>query len=205
MVKVFVEGGGEGQNRVMCRRAFQNFFRTAGLRGRPTVIPCGSRHTAREKYCDAIKSGEDALLLVDSESPVGSECQSGKSESWNPWLHLKKEGDVWKRPRGGRNVDCHLMVEVMENWMLSDPDGARRYYGDKFKAKALGNVDMPESISKADAIKRLKNASRACRGKGEYKKGRHSFELLGMIDSLKVIEKCPWAERLVCELNRRDL
>ena len=49
----------------------------------------------------------------------------------------------------------------------------------------------------------LKQATRSCsKGKGIYRKGRHSFELLECLDPSKVMESSPHARRLIDALKR---
>ena len=71
-VKLFVEGGGDGKSlRTECRAAFSSFLRKSGLTGyMPRVVASGSRNSAYSDYCTAIKNGELAVLLVDSETEV---------------------------------------------------------------------------------------------------------------------------------------
>ena len=62
---------------------------------------------------------------------------------------------------------------------------------------------LPESVGKAEALAGLEKATRNCRTKGRYSKGEHSFELLAMIDSRKVVATCPWAARFIEMLEEK--
>ena len=95
-VKLFVEGGG-GSNalRTECRSAFRSFLQKAGLSGHmPRIVASGSRNSAYADYCTAIKNGEHAALLVDSETKVIAPADSAfgnanNPRSWKPWHHLR--------------------------------------------------------------------------------------------------------------------
>jgi hypothetical protein len=119
MVKVYIEGGGDSSAlKRDCRRAFAEFFKKAGITGKKLdLVACGSRQNAYKMFCIAIRSGEDALLLVDSEEPVAAKCQQGEMNTWLPWSHLaQREGDKWQKPTNAAENQCHLMVQCMENW-----------------------------------------------------------------------------------------
>ncbi len=103
MVKLYVEGGGDGKAlQIECRRGFREFLEKAGLKGKmPAIAACGGRRFAYEDYCTAIANGEAAMLLVDSEAPIAPAHQTGKSDEWQPRQHLKaSQGDGWDRPQG---------------------------------------------------------------------------------------------------------
>ena len=205
LVKLFVEGGGDSnQLRTACREAITKFVTAAGISKRPRIVACGSRNDAFDSFRTEIERGNPAMLLVDSEMAMIPESQIGdESESWNPWVHLKKrKGDEWEMPQNAENVHCHLMVECMENWFLADIDSLKKFFGQGFVEGSLPNVSQGiEGISKSTVYQSLKLASRKSK-KGEYGKGEHSFKLLGQIDPQKVITASPWAERFVCQLKK---
>ncbi|MDR2869521.1 MAG: DUF4276 family protein [Deferribacteraceae bacterium] len=190
-VKVFVEGGGDN-NRALtneCRASFASFIRKAGLVGQmPKIIPCGGRQIAYKRYCIAINNGERAFLLVDSESAVSDA---------SPWQHLlTRKGDNWSCPTGGKDEDCHLMVQVMETWFLCDTDTLKAYYGQGFNENCLPKNNDVEKISKQDIEQALKIATKSTK-KGEYSKGAHSFEILAQIDPHKILQQSQWAQRFI--------
>jgi len=199
-VKIYVEGGGNDNNSLVreCRRAFQKFFEKAGFKKRlPRVIPCGSRNSAFDDFCTALKyarAGDIAFLLVDSEDVVQSAFID------NPWGHLLVR-DGWKMPSGASCEQVHLMVECMENWFLADKEALETFFGQGFHASSLpGNQDI-EKVSKSDVLNSLKRASRLTQ-KGPYGKGAHSFKILEIIDSSKVLNASPSAQRFINELNK---
>ena len=192
-VKVYVERGGDGRElRARCRRGFSSFFEKADLVGRmPRVIACGGRQSAYAKFLAALASGNERdfiVLLVDSEDPV--------AEGSGPWLHLMNR-DGWDKPDDAMDENVHLMVQCMEAWFLADKDRLAVFFGRGFNRNALpGHRDI-EEIAKADVLQGLKNATRQCQPKGDFGKGRHSFELLSQIDPASVLAASPHAKRLV--------
>lgn len=198
-VKVYVEGGGDSnQLRRQCRDGFREFFEKAGLKGRmPRVVACGSRQRAYDQFCAAIDEAETdgfIVLLVDSETAV----TAGDS----PWEHLKKR-DNWTQPSAAADDSAQLMVQCMEAWFVADRQSLGVYFGKDFNAAALPARDDVEAIAKDDLERTLKQATRPCsKGKGTYRKGRHSFDLLGCLEPNKVMEASPHARRLIDALRR---
>lgn len=196
-VRVYVEGGGESKVlRTMCRRAFSELFRKAGLAGTmPRVIASGSRRAAYEDFCTAMAQTPAicALLLVDSEAPV----LTGDG----PWDHLKKRpADQWSRPARATDDHCHLMVQCMESWFLADQATLAKYFGQGFHPGTLPKRQDIEAIPKDDVLTGLGNASRHTATKGKYSKGSHSFKILALLDPTRIRCASPWADRLLSSL-----
>jgi hypothetical protein len=203
MVKLYVEGGGDGNElKTACRKGFSEFIKNAGVDKMPRIVACGGRQRAFERYQHAIQQGESAMLLVDSETAVGELNQSGEPVQWRPWEHLR-ERDGWERPKKAENRDCHLMVQVMESWFLADRATLESFFGQGFKVNLLpGTSSKTETIAKVDVFRGLSNATNATKKKN-YSKGSHSFELLGRISPKQVCDASPWAKRWIDELKRR--
>ena len=84
----------------------------------------------------------------------------------------------------------------VEAWFYADKDALERFFGQGFNAKALsGNPDI-EAIPKEDIESGLAAATRRAR-KGSYHKGRHSFDILRLLDPNKVTGASSHARRLV--------
>lgn len=199
-VRVYVEGGGDKNPKLnrQCRAGFREFFSKAGLEGpMPSVHPGGPREKTYKKFCTAINEAKDdcfIVLLVDSEAAVAS--------SDSPWEHLKK-CDKWTQPPAAADDSAQLMVQCMEAWFVADRQSLGAYFGKDFKAAVLPARDDVEAIAKSDLERTLRQATRSCsKGKGIYRKGRHSFELLGCLDPSKVMEASPYARRLIDALKR---
>lgn len=212
-MKLYVEGGGDtALLKSACREGFTKFLGKAGLAGRmPRIVACGSRADAFDSFCTALRSGEAAMLLVDSEAPVLPAAQPGNATlpddraQWQPWLHLKQRpGDEWDKPDGSDDLQCHLMVQCMEAWMLADRETLKAFFGQGFKESALPvATHRVEGIGKQQIYDALAKASRDCKTKSSYGKGEHSFKLLAMINPAKVSEASPWAKRLIETLQAR--
>ena len=198
-VKVYVEGGGDGKSlRTKCREGFSSFFAKANFAGRmPQIIACGGRKSAFDKFrtaWESRKAEEFIILLVDSEDPV--------ADGAGPWLHLRTR-DGWERPDEATDENAHLMVQCMEAWFLADKDNLAAYFGHGFNRNALPGRQEIEDVAKDDVFRGLKNATRQCK-KGDYGKGRHSFDILEQTDPAKVVDASPHASRLVETLQQKS-
>ena len=188
-VRLYVEGGGDNKAlRAKCRSGFRTFLEKAGLAGRmPRIVACGGRDNAY----DSFKTGHaskvaKAMLLVDAEEAVTAD---------DPWQHLKLR-DGWDRPSGATDEQCHLMVEVMESWFLADKEALQAYFGQGFRKQALPANPGVEKVSKQDVFRGLNRATQTT-GKGRYRKGAHSFDILARLDPAKVRTGSCYAERFV--------
>lgn len=200
-MKIYVEGGGDSKTlRTACRAGFSEFLKKTGLAGKmPKPVACGSRQNAYDSFCTALKSGEKALLLVDSESPVADEYQRETPEKWKPWQHLKnREGDKWDKPEQAEDKDCHLMVQCMETWFLADRECLKSFFGQGFHSKSLpAKENLTESIAKEQISQALAKASNKCKTKSPYGKAEHSFKILALISPEQVMAASPWAKRFI--------
>jgi len=192
-VKVYVEGGGDTNAlRTRCREGFSEFFRKAGLEGRmPRIVASGGRGRAFDDFRTALKTAGAKgfiVLLVDSEAAV----DAGNG----PWTHLKSRDD-WNKPATAADHNAHLMVQCMEAWFLADKDTLAAFFGGGFNRGALPPREEVEDIAKQDVLNGLKAATRHCDKKGDYGKGRHSFEILARVDPAKVTGASLHAKRLV--------
>jgi hypothetical protein len=203
-VKLFVEGGGTSKSlRAECREAFNTWLRSAGLRNFPRIVASGGRDEAYRDFKTALANGEAAILLVDSEDEVAAACQAGGPENWLPWHHLKTR-DGWDRPVGSADLDCHLMVECMENWFLGDAGALKSFFGLGFKDNQLPAAHPSlEAVSKARMLDGLKAASAKCKTKDPYGKGPHSFKILKLLDANLIVANAPWAKRFADEMRKR--
>jgi len=105
----------------------------------------------------ALDTHSDAfnVLLVDSEGPVDN----------GPKEHLKSR-DGWNLP----NISVehyHLMVQMMEAWLVADRDALSRFYGQKFNVNAIPRDLNVEQIGKQALESALKEATRHT-ANGEY-------------------------------------
>jgi hypothetical protein len=191
-IRVYVEGGGDSKDtKAFLREGFGIFL--SGLvslarskRIRWQLVMCGSRNATFDAFNTSMRQNPEAfnVLLVDSEAPVTT----------TPWAHLQAR-DKWK---GGNLHDdhCHLMVQAMEAWFISDVEALAKFYGEGLYRNGIPNSANVELIPKANLEPSLRAATRNTQTKGEYKKILHASKLLGLIDSTKVRARSPHCERL---------
>jgi hypothetical protein len=205
-MRLYVEGGGDSkQLRTACRQGFAEFLVKVGLKGHmPRIVACGGRRQAYDDFCTALTQGHSAMLLVDSEDPVAAQQPQDDPEKWRPWQHLaQRPGDQWQQPAGSNDLDCHLMVQCMENWFLADRESLSAFFGQGYNGGALPPAGNPvESVTKLTICQGLANATKNCKTKRAYGKGEHSFLLLGQIDPTKVIAASKWASRFVTAIKK---
>ena len=151
-VRLYVEGGGDRNSKIACRRGFQSFVRKAGAEGRmPKIIASGSRNEAYDDFNAAhAQRNETAMLLVDSEQEVTASSS---------WAHLRSR-DNWRRPPDASSDQCHLIVQVMEFWFLVDHQVIKEFYGHRFRSRALSELQtlnrsqskMPSTVSNGHSL-----------------------------------------------------
>ena len=200
-VQIYVEGGGDRAIlKSECRRGFSEFLRTAipGLPP-PRIIPCGGRESAWRSFVKAVQNQRAgvAFLLVDSEAPM--------TDPTSVWQYLGRQENPWRKPPGVGDEQAHLMVECMEAWLVSDPETLEQFFGQGFRRKSLPARRDLESVPKDLLFSALRAATKSCKTKGAYDKGRHSFDLLCRVDPEKVIAGCRHARSLVEALRSTAL
>ena len=156
------------------------------------LVCCGPRGEAFRRFQNALGNTEDAIvvLLVDAEGPAQGE----------PRAYLQNREEGWDLT----DVDdrsVHLMVQMMEAWIVADVDALRDYYGQHFSAGALPRAANLETVPKPQLESSLERATRRTQ-KGEYKKIAHARHLLVKIDAENVKARCPHCRRLFDELGR---
>lgn len=195
-VKIYAEGGGEGERLdTLFRQGWTEFFKKAGLEGK---MPRPVRGKGRERTYDLFvtanenrKANELPLLLVDSEDPV----QAGHTV----WQHLKAR-DGWDKPAGAADDQAFLMVQVMETWFLADREMLQIFFKADFKDAKIPKWPNLEAVTKTTAYDALEKATAECKTK-QYAKGEISFEMLAKLDPAKVEAACPAARRLLARLR----
>lgn len=193
-VRIYAEGGGEGQFLdTLFRNAWNDFFRSAGLAGRlPRVVRGKGRKRTYDLFTRAVADRTPdllPLLLVDSEDAVLPHDSA--------WQHLKRR-DGWDQPPGAGDDDAFLMVHVMETWFLADRAALRSYFGQRLNENAIPHWPALEAVPKADVLAALDRATIDCKKK--YAKGRVSYDLLSRVDPAQVEQRCPHAQQLLKRL-----
>jgi hypothetical protein len=195
-VAIYVEGGGDAAStKAAVRGGFASFLRRAKDAARKRgwhwkVVACGGRDEATRAFLHATEDDATtlALLLLDAEGPVTA----------SPAIHVWAGGAV---PSGVDGERVHLMVQLMETWLVADPDALARYYGQGFLRNALPKALDLEGVPKPRILLTLGHATRNTRTKGTYHKIRHGAELLAAIDSDVVRTRCRHCSRLLDYLD----
>jgi hypothetical protein len=197
-IRIYVEGGGDQKEiKARFRTAFGNFLREIKNLSRKKrikwdIIACGGN--ALDDFQIALKQHPDAfnVLLVDAEGPLQHD---------NPWDHLRQRSEhPWQKPQETEDKNCHLMVEIMENWFLADRNALREYYRKDFQESALPASENIEGVPKKQVLDNLKKATRKTQ-KGEYHKTRHAPEILEKINPELVQAKAKYCRRLFTVLR----
>lgn len=195
-IRIYVEGGGDrSDTKALFREGMSQFLsqlrelaRSKHIRW--SIIACGSRNSAFENFCNALSSHAAAfnVLLVDSEASVTALTTTAHLENRDGWSMT-----------GIAEEQCHLMVEVMENWFLADVDALEQYYGQRFNRSAIPRNQNVEKIAKATVETSLNNATRSTQ-KGTYHKIQHGTQLLAKVNSAIVRDRAPYCDRLFTKL-----
>ena len=189
-IAIYMEGGGNSRDGKAALRVgmdallkpLKDVAQRERLRWR--LIACGGRDAAFKAFRHAANGGDAIVaLLVDSEGSV----------STTPTAHLIQR-DGWQLQFADDDA-IHLMVQVMETWIVADAGALSRYYGSGFERNQLPRRPALEEVPKADLAQALSRAT-AATSKGSYRKIRHASELLARIDPQIVKQRCPYFERL---------
>lgn len=193
-VAIYMEGGGPGRSgRAALRQGMDHFLGPLKLAARRRslswkLVPCGSRSEAYRRFrnaCENADPDETRILLVDAEAPV----------TLAPRAHLRERvGDRWDLGFASDDT-VHLMVQLMETWLVADPVALADYYGRGFNAARLPERLDLEEEPKASVERALEEATRRT-GKGAYHKIRHASELLKRLDQERVKARCRHCNRL---------
>ncbi|MEO6037071.1 MAG: DUF4276 family protein [Saprospiraceae bacterium] len=190
-IKIYIEGGGKGKYLEICfQRAWTKFFQSAGLSGQmPRPVRGKGRKQAYDLFVTALEKREKnvlPLLLVDSEDAI--------TKGHTVWKHLQTR-DGLEKPEKAGDKHAYLMVQLMETWLIADPEALHDYFGSRFKSNSIPVWTNLETVSKPDILNALDKATARC--EKCYAKGKISFEVLGKISPEKVAEKCPHAKRFL--------
>ena len=196
-ISIYMEGGGDGkENRATLRQGMDTFLQPLKEASRNKALPwklvcCGTRNEAFQRFQNAVNSSTDAVnvLLVDAEGPVNQ----------SPRLHLRNQ-DEWDLSFAPEET-IHLMVQVMEAWIVADLETLKSYYGQGFRVKQLPRAKNLESVPKTDVESSLSEATKDTQ-KGRYHKIRHASDLLKRIDAEMVKVRCCHCQRLFDEIGR---
>ena len=197
-IRIYVEGGGDQRSgKASVQEGFSKFLSSLKETARERrirwyVVACGSRQSAFGDFEIALRRHPDAfnVLLVDAEGPV----------TRSPWEHLQ-DRDNWSM-QGIHNDHCHLMVQVMEAWIVADKQTLKRFYGQGFNPNPIPGQEDVESIAKDDLERALVQATRNTQ-KGEYHKIRHGPKILALVDVNKIRNRAQHCDRMFTTLSNK--
>ncbi len=197
-IRIYAEGGGDQRSgKAAVQEGFSKFLSPLKEMARERhirwyVVACGSRQSAFDAFEIALKQHRDAfnVLLVDGEGPV----------TRSPWEHLQNR-DHWPI-QGIPDDHCHLMVQVMEAWIVADLETLERFYGQGFNANPIPAQGDVELIVKADLEHALIQATRNTQ-KGEYHKIRHGPKILALVDVSKIRNRARHCDRMFTTLSNK--
>ena len=194
-IRIYVEGGGRHSDKYassQIRAGFSAFIKNYfGNEGRRiSIIACGSRESTIDDFQRALQDHPESfnILLVDSDNPVEVE----------PCVYLNSQDG-----RGLHSIDgrqCHLMVQVMEAWLVADIETLREFYGQGFKSNQIPRNRNVEQIDKKTLLAGLKEATRQTT-KREYHKIHHGPKILSLLDVMKVRNASQHCDRLFTTLQ----
>jgi hypothetical protein len=181
-IRIYVEGGGDSKDtKAFLREGFSIFLKDLVATARSKriqwrLVACGSRNAAFDAFNTSVRQNPMSfnVLLVDSEAPVTT----------TPWAHLRAR-DQWN-PGNLPDDHCHLMVQAMEAWFISDIGALTEFYGADFYRNSIPSRANVEQVPKADLEPSLKAATRNTQTQGEYRKIHHASKLLALIDPATV-------------------
>jgi hypothetical protein len=197
-IRIYVEGGGDQRSgKAAVREGFSKFLSSLSeiareRRIRWYVVACGSHQSAFDDFGIAVRQHRDAfnVLLVDAEGPV----------TRSPWEHLR-DRDRWQT-QGLADDHCHLMVQIMEAWIIADMETLQRFYGQGFNANSIPGQEDVELIAKVDLERALIQATQNTQ-KGEYHKIRHGPKILALVDVSKVRNRARHCDRMFTTLTNK--
>ena len=195
-----MEGGGTGKGAAELRRGMDKFLGELKDAARSKswlwdLVVCGNRHETYDKFSSArdhASENEIVILLVDAEAPVTMRTVVE---------HLRnREGKKWNFT-GVPEEQVHLMVQIMETWIVADSAALSSFYGQGFRVNALPSRQNLEEENKTAVENALYRATEKTKTKGRYHKISHASELLKLIDPAKARRRCRHCERLFSTLG----
>lgn len=192
-IRIYVEGGGDSNNtKRQIREGFNSFLKDLKQVARDKkikwdIIACGSRDTAFRDFMNALEDHPHAfnLLLVDSEGSV--------PPSSSPRQYLKDTKN-WNLDRLDGD-QCHLMVQMMEAWFISDIVALRKIYKQELKENLIPKSPVEEVNDPKSILKRATS--------GKYQEIQHVRELLKTINVKTVRAASPHCDRLFKALIKK--
>lgn len=192
-IVIYVEGGGNSADqRKEIRYAFQALIEPERKRAREQgygfqILPCGGRQQTFDRFNEYHDRDSVALLLVDSEDPIACGPDAVLDGAVRK-QHLI-ERDKWASLASCDGINIHLMTQTMETWIVADPEGLQKFYGNGFLPTKLPRRQDLEEHAKSDVALDLAAAT-AKTSKRSYHKINHVRGIFECLDRSKIETKC---------------
>lgn len=213
-IVIYVEGGGDtAQQKAELRQGLDRLLGEVKQAARDRrlgwkLVPSGGRAATYKAFMNAVahgRAGTVHILLVDSEGPLTPESLPPPDEPPAAREARERANAMVRREhlqrRGGWNLadispeQIHLMVQCMETWLVADPDGLARYYGQGFHVRSLPIRRDLEEEPKAALHAKLAAATKETRSgaysEANHAKIKHASRILSMISAEAVKLRCP--------------
>jgi hypothetical protein len=198
-IRVYVEGGGDSNSgKSDVRRGFRQFLSQIIALARVknigwNITACGNTKATKNAFTTALRQRPTALniLIVDSDGPFDIDRSSSQH------LFQKDEIDTLNIS----DEQCHLMVQVMETWLVADVNALMDFYGNNFNDNPIPKRQDIEQVGREEIYRILKEATKKTQ-KGEYHKINHGLVILGKVDVATVRRKAPHCEQLFATLTK---
>ncbi len=177
---IYIEGGGSGPGskylNAKCQEAFHKLLDRMGLKGRkPRLVACGGRSAVYDRFATQhlANAAEYVAMWIDSEEPMTNPEAA--------WEHLRTVTTVppLSCPEGAEDNQILFMTTCMETWIATDRKVLSDHYGDSLQETALPPLAALEQRGRHSVQDNLEHATRNC--SNAYKKGKRSFEILGLL------------------------
>jgi hypothetical protein len=191
-IHIYLEGGGDtSAQKAQLRQGMSVFLGELKKLAREkgchwNLVPCGGRQQTWDAFSNAPESSTRVnILIVDAEEPISHERSSCQHlHARDSWAILQYDVDK-----------VFLMIQCMESWIVSDPEGLKKYYGAGFNENPIPRNPDLESVAKLDVYSALATATRNTQ-KGVYGKIKHASQILQIIDPEKAKRRSPELRRL---------
>ncbi len=189
-IRIYVEGGGDAKStKIALREGFDRFLGELKAKARQcrlgwrVVLGGGLDETVKD-FQLAVRNHPAAMnmLLVDSDGPVEGTARQHLAGK------LARSSDL-------EESQCHLMVQVMESWLIADVEALERFYGSGFQRSAIPGGEDVEQVAKDRVLTGLERATRNT-VKRKYHKIMHGGKLLGIVRPAVVRTKASCCNRL---------
>ena len=153
-------------------------------------------HAFLSEIINRVRDKRIKFKLIACDATPAEDYQIGLKKHPDAVNILLRDGEGSKIPNPP-NESEFWMVQLMEAWLLADPNALEDDYGRNFARFAYN--PRVEEILKADVLSCLKNATRDTL-KGPYHKTKHAPHILERLDPTKVRKSAPNCERLFREV-----